>query len=81
MFSVLQIKMSNSQDINDRFNFWPVEKRFRALFKHERLMQRIMDTNRLNCMCEDCNSLFNSHRPQELGCSECGGHNLVSGYY
>jgi hypothetical protein len=63
-----------------RFNDWPREKRSEAFYRHNRLMERVMQQTKLQTICTDCESIMPTAitpRP----CSQCGSVNTCSPYY
>jgi hypothetical protein len=68
------------QEAMSRFNAWPRQKRSEAFYRHNRLMERVMQQTKLQTICTDCESIMPTAitpRP----CSECGSVNTCSPYY
>jgi hypothetical protein len=75
-------RLNAADAIQERFNSMPMPKRKRIFYDHHRFTDRLMSKYRLGCICTCCACIFESFRPQEAGCSECGNPNsLVSEYY
>jgi len=65
-------------NIQWRWNNW--DKRKEAMARHERLVNRILNQNRLETVCTDCEAVMPTS-VWPMSCVVCGGGNTVSPYY
>ena len=69
-----------AQEIEDRINGWPIDRRKRATGDHEKLLAKTLHRYNLETQCTKCYAVMDT-AINPVRCNKCGSSDTVSPYY